>query len=171
MTKDRSIIVDEDGLVIDQVALVPLGDASTLKEVIPYNRMTNIAKSTLTRLTWDKRVGVWKCSLGEFTELKLTPIAATELYAVWTSEVGRPQYYDVKEPEGYEEDEVEMGYRVAFTEEIIGPCYGDFFGLSRDFAEAVCKMAHHDKGKVITVKGSTTISTGNGPFHAPKIVR
>lgn len=171
MTKNDSIIITEDGEVIDQVSLVPMGDGSSLKEVIPYNRMSNIAKQSLTRLTWDKRIGVWKCSLGEFTELDLVPVAASELYAIWTEQVGRPAYYNVKEPESYEEGEVEQGYRVAFTEKIIGPCYADFFGMARDFAEAICKMGHANKDAPIKVKGSIAVTTGNGTFYSPKIVR
>lgn len=171
MKNDKSLIITKDGEVLDNSSLVVMGDASTLKEVIPYNRITNIAKSTLTRLNWDKKAGVWRCSLGEFSELELLPVAASELYAVWTDTVGRPAYYDVKEPEGYEPEEWEIGYRVAFTEKVIGPCYSDFFGISRDFAEAVCKFHIQDREAVIKVKGATPVNTSNGVFYSPKIVR
>ena len=58
MTKNDSIIITEDGEVLDQSSLVPMGDGSSLKELVPYNRLTNIAKSSLTRLTWDKKRGL-----------------------------------------------------------------------------------------------------------------
>jgi len=167
----KSLVVDQEtGEVLDQSSLVPMGDGSSLKELIPYNRMTNIAKSTLTRLNWDKKTGEWRCALGAFTELVIIPKAATELYAVWTEQVGRPAYYGVSEEEAGEYGEVEMGYRVAFLEAKIGPCYSDFFGLTRDFAEGICKIAHSSDNAPIKVKGSVAVSTGNGTFYVPKVV-
>lgn len=171
MTKHSEVIDNETGEVLDQSALVPMGDGSSLRELVPYNRMTNIAKQTLTRLNWDKKKGVWKCSLGEFTELSLTPKAATELYAVWTEQVGKPSYYGVDKEDASVYGQPEMGYRVAFMEATLGPCYTDLFGLSRDFGEAVCKIASYGKDEVIKVKGGDAISTSNGVFYAPKIVR
>ena len=171
MTKQDSIIITEDGEVLDQSSLVPMGDGSSLKELVPYNRLTNIAKSTLTRLTWDKKRGLWTCSLGEFDALNLIPKAATELYAVWSEQVGKPAYYGTSEEDAAQYGEAEKGYRVAFAEETIGPAYGDFFGLSRDFAEAVCKFGATNPGNPIKVKGNTAINTQNGTFYVPKIVR
>lgn len=170
MAKNDSIIITEDGEVLDQVSLIPMGDGSSLRELIPYNQLSNIAKSTLTRLTWDKKNGEWSCSLGTFTELTLEPKAATKLYAVWTEQIGRPVYYGVSEEEALAHGEAEMGYRVAFSEAKIGPCYADFFGLTRDFAEGICKIAYGTEDAKIKVKGSTAISTSNGTFYVPKIV-
>jgi len=171
MTKQDSLIITEDGEVLDQSSLVPMEDGSSLKELVPYNRLTNIAKSTLTRLTWDKKRGLWTCSLGEFDALNLIPTAATEIYAVWSEQVGKPMYYGVDEEEATGFGLPEKGYRVAFMEETIGPAYGDFFGLARDFAEAVCKFGATNRGNPIKVKGNTAINTQNGTFYVPKIVR
>lgn len=170
MSKNQSLIITEDGEVLDQSALVPVGDAGSLKEIIGYNRMKIIARTTYTRLTWDKRAGVWQCSLGEFTDLELKPVAASELYAVWTEQVGKPAYYGTDKPDTYDDDEIEMGYRVAFIEKSIGPCYGDFFGLSRDFAEGCCKQAANNDEAIVKVKGSRPVNTSNGTFYVPKIV-
>lgn len=169
MSKNDSIVITEDGEVLDQSALVPMGDIATLKEAIPYNRMNSIARTTLTRLVWDKKGGTWSCSLGEFSELKIKPVAASELYAVWTETVGRPAYYGTEKPEDFAAEEVELGYRVAFMEENLGPCYSDFFGLTRDFAEGICKRAVNNKDVVIHIKGSSVRNTSNGVFYVPKV--
>jgi hypothetical protein len=171
MTKQSLVIDEETGEVLDQSALVPMGDSSSLKELVPYNRMSNIAKSTLTRLNWDKKTGEWKCSLGSFTELTIIPKAATEIFAVWTEQVGRPAYYGVSQEDALGYGEPELGYRIAFLEAKLGPCYSDFFGLSRDFAEGICKIAHATENAPISIKGSEARSTGNGTFFVPKVVR
>jgi hypothetical protein len=169
---NKSLIIDEDtGEVLDQTGLVPMSDGSSLRELIPYNRMTNIAKSSLTRLVWDKKKGLWQSSLGEFTDLELIPMAASEIYAVWSDVVGKPLYYGVSKEEAAPFGEVEEGYRIAFIEKTVGPAYADLFGMATDFAEAICKMGTNDKGKPIQVKGNESRSTSFGVLYVPRIVR
>lgn len=171
MTKNDSIIITDDGEVIDQSSLIPASDGASLKELIPYNRMGNIAKSTLTRLIWDKKNGIWTCSMGEFSELLIIPMAASELYAVWSEQVGKPLYYGVSKEEAQLAGNPEKGYRLAFVEKVIGPAYTDLFGLCLDFGEAVCKIGNLDKNATILVKGSNIVTTSFGPFYVPKIAR
>lgn len=169
---NKSLIIDEEtGEVLDQTGLVPVGDGSSLRELIPYNRLTNIAKSSLTRLVWDKKKGSWQSSLGEFTDLELLPLAASEIYAVWSDVVGKPLYYGVSKEEAAPFGDVEKGYRIAFVEKTIGPAYADLFGMAIDFAEAFCKMAVNDKEKPIRIKGNDTRQTSFGVLYVPRIVR
>ena len=171
MSKQSLIVDEETGEVLDQVGLVSIGDGSSFRELVPYNRMTNIAKSSLSRLTWDKKKGIWSCSLGEFDALTVVPMGATELYAVWSEQVGKPLYYGVDKSEAEEVGEPEKGYRIAFVEATIGPAYADLFGLTMDFGEAFCKMGTQDRDKPIVIKGANSISTSFGVFYTPKIVR
>jgi hypothetical protein len=169
-TKD-SIIVDEDGEVIEENSLVPVGDGSSLKELIPYNRMSNIAKSTLTRLNWNKKTGVWSSSLGEFSSLEIVPVAASELYAVRSEQGGKFIYYGVDENEAEQLGIPTKGRRVAFMEKENGASYSDFFGMTVPFADALCKIGTTYKGEPILIKGSDPVPTSNGVIHIPKIVR
>src|ERR1044071_6918495 len=139
MTDKSQVIDNETGEVIDSF-LVPVDGPETLDNLIPYNKMTNIARQTLSRVKWDARGGKWTSDMGDSNTLTGTLVKATYLYAIWGEKLGEPKYIGF-EPPANSSEKPEIGYRLAIDSEEFGPCYTDLFGIASRKGSAACKEA------------------------------
>lgn len=171
MTKNN-VIDNETGEVFGSEALPDDSAQSgeTIQALIPYNRMLNIARNTLTRMDWNKDSGMWVTDLGETDELIGEIIKATEVYSCWSHQIGKPtcQGFGPACPE--HPDTSQMGYRLAIDTEEFGNVWVDLYGLAQRAGSSACKVAASNDGK-ISFKGSKAINTKNGTFYIPKIVK
>lgn len=142
----------------------------TLAALIPYNRMLNIARATLTRMDWDKKEGLWVTDIGETDEITGEIIKATEVYSCWSEQVGKPTCQGFGPACPNHPETSQMGYRLAIASDEFGNVWVDLYGLAQSVGSAACKFAAASGGK-IHFKGSKAISTQNGTFYIPKLVR
>ena len=169
---DKEIVIDnETGEVMGgDYTNISGVTGETLAALVPYNRMTHIAKTALLRAEWDKKKGVWITDMGESSTLTGEMVKATEIYACWSSQVGKPDCMGFGPICPQHPDKSEMGYRLAIDSEEFGNVYVDLFGLAQRVGAAACKYAVANNDK-IAFDGSKAINTQNGTFYIPKIVR
>lgn len=171
MSEKTTIIDGETGEVTGEV-LYPEGNASgeTLNALVPYNRSKIIARTTLTRMDWDKKAGTWVTDMGETDELTAVLVKATEVYSCWSDQIGKPTCQGFGVSCRLHPETSEMGYRLALDTEEFGNVWVDLYGLAQRIGSAACKHAEAHNGQV-NFKGSKVINTQNGPFHIPRIVK
>lgn len=169
MANELRTIDGDTGEVYDTF-LVPIEGPETLDNLIPYNKMTNIARQTLMRIKWNSRTGKWESDMGDSNTLSGILVKAAPLFAVWTDQLGKPSYMGFTPPPETDED-VSTGYRLAINSEEFGPCYCDLFGMVARKGSAACKAADKNPENRIKFNGSEAINTEYGVFYSPMLVK
>jgi len=167
---DKLQTIDGDTGEVYDTFLVPVEGPETLDNLIPYNKMTNIARQTLVRIKWNSRTGKWESDMGDSNTLSGVLVKAAPLYAVWTDQLGKPSYLGFSPPEN-PTGEVSTGYRLAINSEEFGPCYCDMFGIVARKGSAACKVADKNPENRIKFNGSEALSTEYGTFYSPMLVK
>lgn len=169
MASENVTIDGETGEVFDTF-LVPVDGPETLERLIPYNQLTNIARQTLVRIKFNTRTGKWESDMGDSNTLSGTLVKAARLYAVWTDQLGKPDYLGFELPQDPSGD-VSLGYRLAMDSQEFGPCYCDMFGIIARKGSAACKVADKHPDKFIKFNGSEALNTEHGVFYSPLLVK
>lgn len=166
---DEERIINEDGEIISPSTtgehLPAVFTDST--QIMPYDHSAAIALLP-ERMAWDKKQAKFVSETIETPDLEFRLISSMLLWALWSDVVGQP--LEIVPGETPPDASYEPGIRLMIEVEDLGFYYLDNYGLSFKWAQGVVKRAQATGG-LVSCRGNKPISTKNGVFYLPVIVK